>query len=355
MNMQIITIEENDAGQRLDKFLKKFFVNATLSLIYKLNRKSKIKVQKQWEDWFKKRNNEFKLSEGDEVKFFLSDKDIQELSEKPTPHSSLVRKGLDQSFDKADILFEDEDLFIVNKAAWVNVHPGDFKSTEVSLIQQVQDYLWKKYNSLTFKPSLVHRIDRDTSGVIMIAKKKYILTKLVDDFKRNPALNALSYNEGKSAKKIKKTYRALCFWKPPQKSGTIDKKLLRIEWAKNENKVQISSSWQRAISHYTCIESYTVQTEKGAQNISLIEVNIETWRMHQIRVHLASIKCPIMFDKSYGNKSLNYYFEKNFGINRQMLHAYTLDFFHYWEWKSMRVTAELKDDMKKCIKLLKIK
>lgn len=334
--MQIIKIEENDANQRLDKFLKKLFINATRALIYKFNRKWKIKVKVLWDDWFKKRDNEFKLSIWDEVKLFLSDKDIKELSEEKKEE----KFSLDNKFNKKDIVFEDWELFIINKSSWINVHPWDFKSKEVSIIQQVQDYLWEKLNSLTFKPSLIHRIDRDTSWILMIAKKKDILSKLVEDFKNH--------------KKIKKTYLAICFWKLPQKSWTINKKLLRIENAQDRNKVEINEEkWQRAVSHYKFIEELVVKTKNWNQNISVVEVEIETWRMHQIRVHLDSIKCPIIWDKAYWNKSLNHYFEKEYWVKRQMLHAYKIDFFHYWRKKNMELTAKMKDDMQKFLNKLK--
>lgn len=327
--MQIIKIKENDANQRLDKFLKKFFINATRALIYKFNRKWKIKIKQIWEDGFKKRDNEFKLSIWDDIKFFLSDKDIKELSEKKEC-VNVYLKDLNK-FNKKDIVFEDSDLFIINKNSWINVHPGDFKSKEISLIQQIQDYFWEKLNSLTFKPSLIHRIDRDTSWILMIAKKKDILVKLVEDLKNH--------------KKIKKTYLAICFWKLPQNSGIITKKLLRIENAQNRNKVEVNEKGQTAISNYKLIKEYSVETKKWKQNISIIEVQIETGRMHQIRVHLASLKCPIIWDKAYWNKSLNHYFEREFQIKRQMLHAYRIDFFHYWIKKNMNLEAILKQDM----------
>jgi len=335
--MKIIKIEENDANQRLDKFLKKLFINATRALIYKFNRKWKIKVKQVWDDWFKKRDNEFKLSISDEVKLFLSDKDIKELTSPPTP--ILRVEGSLNKFNKKDIVFEDSFLFIINKSSWINVHPWDFKSKEVSIIQQVQDYLWEKLNSLTFKPSLVHRIDRDTSGLLMIAKKKDILSKLVEDFKNH--------------KKIRKTYLAICFGKLPQKSWTITKKLLRIENAQNRNKVEINEKGQTAISHYKLVEEFVVKTKNWNQNISVVEVQIETGRMHQIRVHLASIKCPIIWDKTYWNKSLNHYFSSEFSIKRQMLHAYKIEFFHYWRKKNMELQARMKKDMQDFLEKIK--
>ena len=344
--MQIIKIEENDANQRLDKFLKKLFINATRALIYKFNRKWKIKVKQIWESWFKKRDNEFKLTQWDEVKLFLSDKDIKELTSPPTP---LLRgEGSLNKFNKKDIVFEDSYLFIINKSSWINVHPWDFKSKEVSIIQQVQDYLWEKLNSLTFKPSLIHRIDRDTSWILMIAKKKDILSKLVEDLKPPPSPSLV-----RRGKRIKKTYLAICFGKLPQKSWTITKKLLRIENAKNRNKVEINEKWQIAISHYKLVEEFVVKTKNWNQNISVVEVHIETGRMHQIRVHLASLKCPIIWDKAYWNKSLNHYFSSKFWIKRQMLHAYKIEFFHYWRQKKLNLTAKIKEDMEGFLKRIK--
>jgi RluA family pseudouridine synthase len=316
--------------------LKKLFINATRALIYKFNRKWKIKVKQVWDEWFKKRDNEFKIWLNDEIKLFLSDKDIKELTiKKPI----FIETSLKKSFNKKDIVFEDGDLFIINKSSWINVHPWDFKSKEVSIIQQVQDYLWQKLNSLTFKPSLVHRIDRDTSWILIIAKKKDILTKLVEDFKNH--------------KKIKKTYLAICFWKLPQKSWTITKKLLRIENAQNRNKVEINEKWQIAISHYKLVEEFIIDTKNWKQNISVVEVQIETGRMHQIRVHLASIKCPIIWDKAYWNKSLNHYFEREFQVKRQMLHAYKIEFFHYWRKKNMELQAKMKKDMQSFLEKIK--
>lgn len=167
--MQVFKIEENDANQRLDKFLKKLFPNATRSLIYKLNRKDKIKV-KNISDWekFRKKDNEYKLEIWDEVKIFLNESEFKELSEVK------IEKTIESSekFDKNDIVYEDGDLLIINKSSGINVHAWDHKTKETNVILQVQDYLWKKLNSLTFKPSLIHRIDRDTSGILMIAKKK---------------------------------------------------------------------------------------------------------------------------------------------------------------------------------------
>lgn len=116
----------------------------------------------------KKADQSIKLEEGDTVYFYFSLEEMEgfQKTKKPKP------KTQNSKLSSEDILYEDEDLFIVNKSAGINVHPGDHKTTEASLIELVQDYLGNDYNSLTFKPSLLHRIDRETSGVIVIVKNK---------------------------------------------------------------------------------------------------------------------------------------------------------------------------------------
>ncbi len=326
--MKQFKITENDANQRLDKFLKKLLPLATRGLLYKLNRTNKIKVNT------KREYNEYKLQIWDEVKIFLLDDDFDKLSKEiiKTPgFSSNPRVRL----DKKDIVFEDNFLLVVNKPAGINVHPSDHKTKETNLISQVQDYLWDKLNSLTFKPSLAHRIDRDTSGIVIIAKKKDILTRLVEDFKNH--------------KNIRKYYLALVLGKLEKKEWIIDKKLERLENAKNENKVQVSENGLKAITHYKVLEELKYQNEI----FSLLEVEIKTGRMHQIRVHLASIWHPVIGDKTYGNKPLNHYLQKELWIDRQFLHASRIEFTHYWTWKKITLEARLKDDMKNVLEKIK--
>lgn len=338
--MKIFKIEENDANQRLDKFLKKLFPLATRSLIYKFNRKDKIKVKFIDSDWkFKKRDNEYKLQVWDEVKIFLSDEEFKLLnSSQESWNNNLNKQKLDKKdkFDKNDIVFEDSDLFVVNKNAWLNVHSWDHKTKESNLIEQVQDYLWDKLNSLTFKPSLIHRIDRDTSWIVLIAKKKDILTKLVSDFKNH--------------KKIKKIYYAIVLWKLSRKSWTIKKNLTRIENAKDENKVIVSEKWLEAITHYKLLKEYNLNVPNWNIIISEVEIQIETWRMHQIRVHMSSIWNPILWDKTYWDKKINAFLSRNYWLSRQALHSQKIEFFHYWRNKLLKLQAKIKPDLINFIK-----
>jgi len=332
--MNSYSITSNDADQRLDKFLKKLLPNSSLSYIYKLLRKGNIKViDKAWKKT--KQEKDYKLQVGEQVHIFLSPDAIIDLQK-----DTSTKKQVDthQKLTQRDIAYEDSDLLIVNKSSWLNVHPWDHKSDEISLIEQVEDYYKWKLDSLTFKPSLIHRIDRDTSWIVMIAKKKNILTQLSSDFKNH--------------KNLKKTYFCIVIWKFSRKSGTIKKKLKRIENAKNENKVQVSESGQEAVSHYRLLQEHTIKLPAWNQILSSVQVTIETWRMHQIRVHMAALWNPILWDKAYWNKQLNSYFSKHYDISRHMLHAWKIEFLHPWKNKKMLVEAKLKKDMKEFINRL---
>lgn len=329
--MKILDIAENDSGQRLDKFLRKLFPQATRALLYKINRTGKVKISSDGVTFWKQ-DNEYKLQKGQKVKLFLSDNDFTTLSEWESPSQKIP---LVNKFDKKDIVYEDAYLLVVNKSAGVTVHPWDHKSTESSLIEQVHDYFGGKMDSLTFKPSLVHRIDRDTSWIVLVAKKKDILTRLVNDLKEHS--------------KVKKTYFALVDGILEKKSWTIEAKLERLEDAKNQNKVRVSADWQRAISHYKVLFEGSYQVEEKKNSYSFVEIEIETGRMHQIRVHMAHIWHPILWDNTYGNKSLNYILSKKFFLTRQMLHAWKITFFHYGQHKELHLEARLKKDMREAI------
>ncbi len=210
---------------------------------------------------------------------------------------------------------------VVNKPSGMNVHGGDHKTSEISLIDLVQDMLGGKYDSLTFKPALVHRIDRDTSGCLLIAKEKSTLESL---------LAALQGHE------IEKVYHTLVVGIPEKRRDTIRAKLLRVENAKNEAKVRVDESGQSAVTHYEMLQSFG--------RYSLLECRIETGRTHQIRVHLASIGHPILGDSSYGDKSVNSFMKRENHIVRQMLHARLLEVVHPKTQKRLTVESPYPED-----------
>lgn len=327
--MKFFQLGPNDAQQRLDKFLKKLLKNASLSYIYKLNRKGNIKVNK------KKQKNEYILEIWDELRIFVSDEEYNTLTKSKKEN---ITKKIWSCFKQSDIIYEDNQLLVINKEAGLIVHPGDHKNKDVSLIEQVHDYYqWKDWWH-TFSASLVHRIDKDTSGIILIAKDKKLLSQLVSDFKNH--------------KNIQKKYRCFVTAKLSRKNWTIKKKILRLENVKNENKIQISPKWQEAITHFRLIKEYPFRTEKENIVVSELEVEIETGRMHQIRIHLADLWHPIVGDKTYGNKKLNSYFSRHFKTNRQLLHASSIQVYNETSKKSMLFHAPYKNDFKQFIKKL---
>jgi 23S rRNA-/tRNA-specific pseudouridylate synthase len=153
----------------------------------------------------------------------------------------------------------------------------------------------------------------------------------------------------KTHNKIEKIYYAIVLWKLSRKEWTIKKKLERIENAKDENKVKVSNSGQEAITHYKVLKEHEVKTKEWSVFFSELEVRIETGRMHQIRVHLASIWNPILWDKTYWDKKLNSFFERNFWVKRQLLHSWKIKFFHYGRNKEMCLEARMKEDMERMI------
>lgn len=304
--MQELIIEDpSDSEQRIDKFLKKYLKNAWLWMLYKWLRTGKIKVNR------KKVEQTYRLKIWDYIELYLTDTEVRELRRS----ESVVVIPWER---KLEILFEDDAFIAVNKSSWMNVHPWDHKSDEVSLIEYVHDYLWRARESLSFRPSLVHRIDRDTSGIILIAKEKRALETLLSDLQN---------------RKIEKTYHAIVVGNPVKPRDTLSFRLERREQAKDEAKVIISSDGQEAITHYQTIR------ENISGKYSLLECQIETGRTHQIRVHLAHIGVPIVGDKSYGSKWENSFARKNYGITRQLLHARSLVLLHPKTRNQMHIIA----------------
>jgi 23S rRNA pseudouridine1911/1915/1917 synthase len=343
-SMQKITISHpSDAWQRIDRFCKKYLPNAALGGIYKMLRTGKIKVNG------KKKDQTYKIEEGDEITLWMSDEEIsamQSNNEQWTMNNSEIKNAtkhwkLNVTLSPLSILYEDEYLMVLDKPAWLNVHSWDHKTTESNLIDQVQDYLKGKYDSLTFRPALVHRIDRDTSGCILIAKTKPTLEALLADLQDH---------------RIEKVYHAIVCGVPAKPADTIRARLLRIEDARDEAKVRVDEAGQSALTHYKVVKSEEwrvkrLETDSTTPIYSLLECRIETGRTHQIRVHLAYIGCPILGDKAYGDKKINSYMSRHQGITRQMLHARVLSFTHPVTKKRLSVEAPYPEDFAKLMSI----
>lgn len=257
-----IKIPQADSGQRVDKFLRKYLPGAPLTGIYKAIRTGKIKLDG------KRVKNEDRLNEDQIIALHFTDDILTEYRKDKT--KSVTTASTKPMNFSSYIIFEDDSILAVNKPPQLNVHPGDHKTKEISLIQLAHDYLGEKSGSLTFTPSLVHRIDRDTTGVLLIAKNRHCLNFLLDELQSHG---------------MEKTYLAVVMGQLDGK-GTINAPLLRTENAKNTPKVQIDPKGQKAVTHYESIIS--------CETISLVTFRLETGRMHQIRVHAASLGHPIV-------------------------------------------------------------
>lgn len=227
-----------------------------------------------------------------------------------------------------DIIFEDNEILIINKDPFLNVHPVPWEwwnsNTLVNAILYHCDWslpsIW-----WVNRPWIVHRLDKDTSWVILVAKTDKMMNYLSSIIKD---------------RKIKKDYLAIVYWKVKDNDFRIESFI----WRDPNNRLKMTTKNPlNPKESFSNVKLIWYIWDK----YSLLRVNIETWRTHQIRVHLSSIWYPIIWDKVYSTKKINEEAFIDFWINRQALHAYELNFELYWKEKSFN--AWLKDDMKKII------
>ncbi|MBI2012997.1 MAG: RNA pseudouridine synthase [Candidatus Colwellbacteria bacterium] len=232
------------------------------------------------------------------------------------------------------VIYEDKNFLALDKPAGLLIHPTA-SSREPTLV----NWLLKRYPEMkkvgdSSRPGIVHRLDRDTSGIILAAKNQKYFEYLKNLF-QNPCLPA-----GRRA--IKKTYRALVYGKMTPKKGIIEKDI-KVRYGTIKRTVFKGRGEKSAVTEYKLLKQFT--------NFSWLEVTPLTGRTHQIRVHLASIGHPVVGDKLYGPKK-----SKEAGlpnINRQLLHAYSLEFSPS-PGKRLKLAADLPADIKEILQSLKV-
>ena len=243
--------------------------------------------------------------------YIVEDKDIIELLE----NKEYVPSKFKGENIPLDIVYEDEDIVIINKRSGMVVHPasGNYENTLVNA-------LIYRYNldDTNLRSGIVHRIDKDTSGLVIIAKNDKALELLTEMFKN---------------KEIKKTYLTIVDGVINNKSGTINAPITRD--VKDRKKMMVGKDGKNSITHF-----YVLKTFKNNTYLSL---NLETGRTHQIRVHMAYIGHPITNDKVYGKENTS------FG---QYLHASKLEFIHPITKKEIKVEAELPEEFQEKLKEL---
>ena len=292
--MKEVVIKKEDSNQRIDKFVRKYLNDAPLSFIYKTFRKKDVKING------KRVKENYILQENDVLRIYITDEQIAEFN-KPVDVTKVDIKG------NLNIIYEDENILILNKPKGILVH-GDINEIRRTLSNQVLYYLHQKgefrNDGLSYVPSPTHRLDRNTSGIIVFAKNFISSKEMMDLFKDH--------------ENIKKTYLLLVFGKLNEKEGEINAPLLKDE---KSGFVKVASLKDGAKSAKTL---YKVIAEND--KYSLVEATLITGRTHQLRVHFAYIGNPIVGDEKYGNFKRNDEFIKKFDYKNQFLIAYKLQF-----------------------------
>lgn len=290
--MKEFIIDKNHENQRLDKYVKKLLSRASSTLIYKMIRKKDIKV-----NGLKVKEN-YILKNGDVVSMFLYEDRFKELSEPITLY--------DLNID-FDVIYEDEKILIVNKPAGLLVHEDENESMN-TLSNQVLNYLYQKgeYDpvlDLGFVPGPVHRLDRNTSGLVIFGKTMKALQDLNEMMKKRHC--------------IQKSYLTIC-------KGYMETSEL-IDYVKKDADLKkmyiVSKETEGALKMHTKVELLDYKKE-----MSLLKVELVTGRTHQIRIHLSTHHHPLIGDSKYGDFEFNKMIKKQYHLDYQFLHAHTLTF-----------------------------
>ena len=286
----IIEIGTNEAGQRLDKFLRKLLKDVPLSKIFKALRKGDVRVNGSKQ----KENYSLQVNDVVEIKYITS---------KPEDKKNKFIK-VDATGMK--ITYEDDNVLIVEKWPNILVHP-DEKGKEPSLTDYVLSYLNDKgdyvpENEVTFTPAPCNRLDRNTSGIVIFGKSFEGLRSINDMIRDG---------------KVEKYYNTLV--KGKVKDGLYKAYIHKNEEANISTIYDVPTKDTKEIA----MEVRTIRTNLA---YSFLEINLITGRSHQIRAHLAHLGTPIIGDNKYGDKKLNSFFTNKFGLDCQILYAYKVVF-----------------------------
>ena len=299
--MQQIEIGENEAGQRLDKFLQKFMPLAPSSFFYKMLRKKNITLNG------KKAEGKEKLALGDKISFYLADETIAGFCDKPGKGETINEyQAAYRKFKEITVVYEDAHVIIMNKPKGIlsqKANPDDISLNEWMLGYLLEKGSLKENQLSTFKPSICNRLDRNTSGLVIGAKS----------LQGSQLMNELIRSRG-----VRKFYRMFVKGKIVGEE-TLEGFLIKDQ---KSNKVHlVKEGTDRGA--YIKTRYYPVREFKDR---TLVEAELITGKPHQIRIHMASIGHPLLGDYKYGDRDFNDSYKKQFSLDSQMLHAYRLNF-----------------------------
>jgi 23S rRNA pseudouridine955/2504/2580 synthase len=300
---RFVTVDEFSVGQRLDNYLIKLLKGVPKSRIYRIIRKGEVRVNKG------RKKADYKLKAEDLIRI----PPIRTSTEIEIKPSQSLLKLLENA-----VLYEDKGMLIINKIHGMSVHGGS--GISVGIIEALKSQYKEPIE-------LVHRLDRATSGCLILAKKRSVLKSLHSQLVNH---------------QLEKRYTALVKDTWSKKKHTIDAPIYQ-----NSRYSVIDSKGKDSLSHFHPIKNF----ELGDFNASLVEVSIETGRTHQIRVHAKFAGHPVAQDDKYGDGDFDQFMKKK-GLNRLFLHAKTLTFTNPLTNEIQKVNAPLPDDLETFLKKL---
>ena len=286
---------------RLDAYIAKKYTDLSRTMAQKLVEEGNILVNG------KSKKISYKVQKGDEIELTIPE--AKEIGIKP------------ENID-VEVIYEDKDIIVVNKPKGLVVHPAN-GNPDGTLVNAIMAICKGSLSGIggEIRPGIVHRLDKDTSGLLIIAKNDQAHINMSKQIKD---------------RQVKKIYIALVKGRTKEEEATINMPIGRS--TKDRKKMAVRKDGKEAITHFKVLRRYN--------NYTLLEVKIDTGRTHQIRVHMAEIGHPVVGDMVYSNG------KNEFGIQGQMLHAKSLDFKHPITGKQMHLEAELPDYFKEVLEKL---
>ena len=297
-----IKVNDENVGKRIDSFIPMVQEDISRSMVQKLIEQKNIKVNG------KETKHSYKLKLNDEIEIFVPEAKEINLKAQDIP---------------LNVIYEDNDIIVINKPKGMVVHPAN-GNPDGTLVNAVMNKCKDSLSGIggEIRPGIVHRLDKDTSGGIIVAKNDKAHIALSEQLKNH---------------EVKKTYLALVRGIIKENEATINMPIARSK--KDRKKMDVDKDGKEAITHFKVLGRYK-------NKYTLLQINLETGRTHQIRVHLSHIGYPIIGDEVYSNG------KNEWNVSGQCLHAWKLEFIHPITGEKISLEAEIPEYLKNIIKEL---